>query len=149
MTGTAQHTERVVTVLLFTHLYCVYVCRTWWRLALSRGLPTPVHATLQSRSLTIHQVQHHASSTTYTHTETFIHTHCPRSESTCMSSLLPLVSAFYAECPATGVCVLGSLQTKPKFMGLSVSIVNTGTVYITIPKLGEVYSMNIPNAYGR
>lgn len=91
----------------------------------------------------------HASSTTYTHTETFIHTHCPRSESTCMSSLLPSVSAFYAECPATGVCVLGSLQTKPKFMGLSVSIVNTGTVYITIPKLGEVYSMNIPNAYGR
>lgn len=61
----------------------------------------------------------------------------------------PPVSAFYAECPATGVCVLGSLQTKPKFMGLSVSIVNTGNVYITIPKLGEVYTMNIPHAYGR
>ena len=91
-------------------------------------------------------------STTRTHTHTHTHTVPLCTVLTpCLyvSSFLAPVSAFYAECPATGVCVLGSLQTKPKFMGLSVSIVNTGNVYITIPKLGEVYTMNIPHAYGR
>ena len=60
-----------------------------------------------------------------------------------------VVSAFYAECPATGIYVIGYAQVKSKFMGLSVQVQNLGLISVNIPKYNEEYRVTLPNAYGR
>jgi hypothetical protein len=61
----------------------------------------------------------------------------------------PPISAFYAECPATGIYVIGYAQVKSKFMGLSVQVQNLGLISVNIPKYNEEYRVTLPNAYGR
>ena len=42
----------------------------------------------------------------------------------CVTSFL--VSAIYAECPEKGMYAFGSIQTKSRFLGLSVGVQNIG-----------------------
>ena len=81
------------------------------------------------------------------------------------------VSGFYAECPSKNMYVSGSIWTKSKFLGLSLGVHNIGSgktarhpymegYYDSFPHFpfsvnlhlldyDEVYTCNLPNAYGR
>ncbi|XP_065915827.1 oxysterol-binding protein-related protein 9-like [Dysidea avara] len=61
----------------------------------------------------------------------------------------PPISALYAECPAKGMYAFGSIQSKSRFLGLSVGIQNIGQIRIVLMGHNEEYIATLPSAYGR
>lgn len=61
----------------------------------------------------------------------------------------PPISALYAECPEKGMYAFGSIQTKSRFLGLSVGVQNIGQIRIVLMSHNEEYIATLPSAYGR